>query len=490
MRFERASMTPVFAAAAATPAALRRAAGAFAACTRAAISPLTALMLIPICGAIAYSVELGSWQYMQRSTQNAADSAALAAATNDNTSLVGSEPYYRQEARAVAKRFGFTNGVGGTTVTAAPATCPAGTDSGATCYSATITSKFPVLFSGVIGFKGDTTYGSGRGQTITAYAIATTKGGGGTAPAQYCIRTLQDGATVDLNVNGGPKVDLGGCSIVSDAGMNCNGQPLDNAGYAIMGSGLWSAQHYCSSPAAQNLDYTSPNFKGIPDDPYNSSSYLSNIPQNTCPNYKDNLLSGNQTGTIVVCGNLVVGTKVNNGNNNNCSDINGNKCEKLTLTGNDTKVIVYNGTLKLNGNALLTASGATATIILAGTSTLDASNGTLDIKAPGSSSTSPWKGIAVYQTPPSPAPVAATIAGSNSTINVRGIFYLPRTNLTVSGAVNKDVVGTTCFLLVTNTLNINGGGRIIDRSGCADAGVDMPTVTVGGGATPRERLVQ
>jgi Flp pilus assembly protein TadG len=60
-------------------------------CRKASVAPLTAIMLLPIAGSIAFAVELGSWNYMQRSLQNAADSAAIAAASvNSGAATTGS----------------------------------------------------------------------------------------------------------------------------------------------------------------------------------------------------------------------------------------------------------------------------------------------------------------------------------------------------------------------------------------------------------------
>jgi Flp pilus assembly protein TadG len=67
----------------------------------AAVAPMMALMLIPIVGGVAYAVELGSWQYMQRAAQNAADSAALAAATVDSDTGTTSQIEALAAARAL-----------------------------------------------------------------------------------------------------------------------------------------------------------------------------------------------------------------------------------------------------------------------------------------------------------------------------------------------------------------------------------------------------
>ena len=58
-------------------------------------------------GRCRLSVELGSWQYMHRSAQNAADSAALAAATVNSG---GGSSTAQNEARAAAQKFGSSMG--------------------------------------------------------------------------------------------------------------------------------------------------------------------------------------------------------------------------------------------------------------------------------------------------------------------------------------------------------------------------------------------
>ena len=50
------------------------------ACDAAAIAPLMALTMVPVAGVTAIGVEQGEWYYFQRSMQNAADAAVIAAA--------------------------------------------------------------------------------------------------------------------------------------------------------------------------------------------------------------------------------------------------------------------------------------------------------------------------------------------------------------------------------------------------------------------------
>src|SRR4051812_47920223 len=82
-----------------------------------AISPLLALMVIPLVGSISLAVEVSFWYANQRTLQNAADSAALAAAANKGTT-------YSTEAISVAGQYGIVNGTNEFVVTPAKVTCP------------------------------------------------------------------------------------------------------------------------------------------------------------------------------------------------------------------------------------------------------------------------------------------------------------------------------------------------------------------------------
>src|SRR5438552_18669464 len=100
---------------------------AFAAERCGNVAIVTALSLPVVLGAFGVGAEAASWMAGQRAMQNAADAAAIAAATNASGD-------YDVEARAVAARYGFQNGVGGVTVSASNAApCPAGAT--APCYS-------------------------------------------------------------------------------------------------------------------------------------------------------------------------------------------------------------------------------------------------------------------------------------------------------------------------------------------------------------------
>src|ERR1700720_2886104 len=96
---------------------------------RGAVSVVMGVLMIPLVGALGIGFEVSNWYLKTRGMQNAADAAALAAATNGGAN-------YDVEAKAVAAQYGFVNGANNITVAASnAASCPSG---GNTCYSVTI----------------------------------------------------------------------------------------------------------------------------------------------------------------------------------------------------------------------------------------------------------------------------------------------------------------------------------------------------------------
>ena len=446
---------------------------------RAAISPMFALLLIPISGSIAYAVELGGAQYVQRSAQNAADAAAIAAASN--SSSTGTT--YLMEARAAAKPYGYIDGQGNVTVNSAPVACPTGAPTGSTCYEAVITTTFPLTFSRIIGFLG--TGGTGN-QLINARAVATSAGGGGST--DICVMALSS-TGVSFQSNGGPKPNLSGCSIFSNGSMECAGHNL-GASYGIaVGT---------NGPSNQCGNNTVPGATPITD-PY--SDRADNIPANTCPSLYPSgtypQLPTNGSDPNLPSRNVISGSKNWTGNQQFCGDV--QLSGDVTLNGLETTIVIQNGRLDLHGHKISTASGAAATIVFSGDNgaykhypvnqnfpngTKGAGPATIDIEAPTSGN---WSGVALYQDPALNTGVSFSEAGSDPTWNITGLAYFPKADVGFSGIVNKSAYGSQCFVLVAYTLTINGTAQILANTQCASAG--LPPLTVAVGTSTREKLV-
>jgi hypothetical protein len=139
--------------------------------------------------------------------------------------------------------------------------------------------------------------------------------------------------------------------------------------------------------------------------------------------------------------------------------------------------VIENGQLDTNGNTLQTTSGSGLTVVFTGSnnasSHIPSGGGILDIAAPTSG---PWSGIALYQDPTLTTNVDLSAAGNSPTWNISGMVYLPKSNVTLSGAVSKASNGTTCFGMVVGDITINGTGDIFaNDTGCSAAGLNLPT---------------
>src|SRR6266404_2697602 len=155
---------------------------------RGTVSVMMGFLIIPLVGALGIGFEVSSWYMSGRGMQNAADAAALAAATNGGAN-------YDVEAKAVAARYGFVDGANSITVTASnTATCPGG---GNTCYGVTISGAVPLLVSQVVGYQGDTTLNGAAEKRLNAVAVASP-----TVPAQLCMIALAtSGAAQGIRTN-------------------------------------------------------------------------------------------------------------------------------------------------------------------------------------------------------------------------------------------------------------------------------------------------
>src|SRR6266567_8993185 len=110
---------------------------------RGTVSVIMGLLIVPLVGALGIGFEVSNWYMTGRFMQNAADAAALAAATNGGSN-------YDVEARAVAAQYGFVDGTNNISIAVSnTAPCPGG---GNTCYSVTISGFTPLLLSQVVGF--------------------------------------------------------------------------------------------------------------------------------------------------------------------------------------------------------------------------------------------------------------------------------------------------------------------------------------------------
>lgn len=416
------------------------------------VAMISALAAPVLLGSFGLGTEVASWYANQHSMQNAADSAAIAAATNSSSD-------YATEAKAVAARYGYVDGQNGVAVTASDTVaCPGG---GNACYSVTISKSFPLILAQFVGYSGDTQLAGAPAKQILAKAVAQQS----TIQRPYCLVALgQIGASI--TANGAPQADFSGCNVLANGDADCHGFDLR----ADVGD-----SHGTNSGCGLEQNSNVP----LLADPY--ASQASNIPPNPCNGVypqrplhpadpelpASNLISGNASwGSVVpVCGDLKL-------------------TGPLTISNmsGPTTLVLYNGDLDLNGYTLQTTAGTGLTIIFAGDDNythIPAGDGTLDFAAPTSG---PWSGVAIYQDPALTQGVDLAAAGADPTWNITGLVYMPHATVTFSGIVNKASNGLSCFSLVVSDLRLNGTSAILSHGQCTQAGLILPTNTVPGRA--------
>ena len=416
---------------------------------RGNIAAMMALLIVPLVGVMGVATEAGTWFVIQRSAQNAADSAAVAAATNGTGTSIAANQTYVQEGQGVASNFGFVNGTNSTvvTVTYPDNTVPAKCNS--KCYAVTITRTVPVYLSRIVGW--------GATQAVAARSVAVAQDN----PTKYCLVSLGGGDA--FHINGGNSIDLTGCNVLANGDVTCNGSNASGNATSIT---YLSSNKKCS-PAVQEA-------AAFPD-PY--ASKASSIPANPCGSYwqsggKNNPppvanqinVSQNWSSQPVVsyCGDVVLGNGA---------------LIQITTAGTGTVLVIYNGSLIMNGATLQTLSGSGLTIIFSGTNGggythIPSGGGTLDIQAPTAGG---WHGFAIYQDPALTSGVDLSAAGNSPTWDVSGVIYMPNADLQFSGSVNKSSNGLDCFVLVDSTFQSNGTGAILEHeSQCIQQGVNVP----------------
>lgn len=435
---------------------------------RGGVAVMMGLLFPVLLGVLGLGFEISNWYLKTRSMQNAADAAVIAAASNG-------EDNYNLEAAAVAAHYGFIDGTDSVTVTSDNnAPCPAGATS--PCYSVTISSKVPLYLSQFVGYTGDTTLNGALEKQLTGAAVAVPS----IIQQPVCLLTLSQTAQ-GIRTNGAPNSNFTGCSIMSDSTSTCNGSNLQ-ATYGF----AHGSNDGCGIKQRSEVP--------IVPDPY--LAMAGNIPANTCgsganaypqePTKKNDpqLPSTNRwssakslSGAVQMCGDVQLTADV-----------------VITTPDNLTgaTLVIENGQLDLNGHTLSTANGSALTIVFSGTAgnythaltdNSTGQGGVLNIQAPSSPSAL-FPGVAIYQDPSLKSGVDMTYKGNNPAWDLTGAVYLPNANVTMSGDVNKSSNGADCFVMVANTVLVNGTSNIYAQSpngaGCKQAGLNMPTAQIPG----------
>jgi Flp pilus assembly protein TadG len=355
---------------------------------------LVAFGMVTFLAAAGLAVDMGYMRYEKRLMQSAADSAALAAAIDQNLGEVGMA---NADAQAVATANGFQDGVNNTTVTVSNSPI-----NPANAIRVDIQQVFPSIFMKVMGINTS---------TISAFGVATI------GTSQGCIYALQVGGA-GLTLNAG--INAPNCGIVDNGPLNGAGNITaasagilgSNAGYGGLSAPapLETIAQAAADPLAYvNLAPPAPASPCIPDPMVNAAVTLS---------------EGTYCGiTINAGGNVTF--------NPGLYILNGGTGLVITGTGiaNGVGVSFYNtgtGAFTFNGIGNVTLSASTV--------------GFPNLPA----------GILFYQDP-ADASAADVSEAALGNVELSGTLYFPNAPLTIAGSV----VGTNA-LIVASSITVAG----------------------------------
>ena len=433
---------------------------------RGAVAVIMGVLMVPLVGALAIGFEVSNWFLVTRAMQNAADTAAIAAATNAGSN-------YDVEAKAVAAQYGFVDGSNNVSIAVSnTAACPGGTN---TCYSVTISGFVPLLLSQVVGYQGNTRLNGTYEKSLSSVAVAKP----GTQPQNLCMLALAgSGAAQGIRTNGAPVANMNGCNVMSNTAAQCNGSNLGAGfGFAHGTSGNCGVTPVSNVPVVTDpYAYLASNIPPL--DPTKCPAGTSSYPQESKHGNSYSVAATNQLSTVL----NLVGSTTSISNNILCGDQMLTADTVINTNGGPAVLVIQNGQLDLNGHTLRTSTGSEVTVVFSGTNAYshapadntNGSGGVLDIAAPKSGQ---WSGVAIYQHPSLTSGVDVSAAGNSPTWKISGLVYMPHASVTLKGAIDKATAGKSCLVMVADNFQISGTGGILqtDIGQCAQAGLTMPT---------------
>jgi Flp pilus assembly protein TadG len=379
---------------------------------------LVSFGMITFLAAAGLAVDMGYLRYERRLMQSAADSAALAGATDE---YWGSPGNAQGDAATVATQNGFTNGSNNTTVNVTFPGVNLPNPSLAlvpgTPVQVTISQILPTFFIQVVG---------SNSSTITASATATV------GSSESCMVALQVGG-IGMVVNG--PISAGNCGVV-DNGPLSGGGSITSPSIGVFGVNSFGGG---SSPIAAPMAQPAP-------DPLAYVQSNPPTPASPCNTLAENLTAtsgpaGNGIVTLspdTYCAIIINGASVTFTSGLYILDPQGYTGQtglQILGTGNaiGNNVAFYNAP----GSGPITFSGMGAinfTASATGLSTL-----------PG--------GFLFYQDPGNANAADLSQGGATGKVTLSGILYFPNADLTLSGSLTAEDA-----VVVAQSITINSGG--------------------------------
>lgn len=364
--------------------------------SRGQVLPIVGLALVVLLGIAALAIDVGYWRYNQRIQQTAADSAAIAGASElapQSLSVVTAA------ARQDATLNGFTHdGVNVNVQVNWPY------NANTSEVEVIVGANHPNFFARIFGLNS---------QWVSARAVA-----GVSSYNRDCIVGLSTTSTSVLF--NGSTVNAPRCGIIANNNMTINGATVTAWMIGYAGTHIDNGSTYHSSHPAHALAVSDP----CPTT--TGCAYLKAHPPTTGPCMSPTLYNGLSTATLWpghYCSNVII-----------------NGCTNVVFEPG-----VYDFDNGLTANGVSNVSGSGVTLYNNG-GQLTINGSTMNMTAPSSGNT---QGVLFYQNPADSSPFV--VNGSGGT-GYAGMIYFPSSQITINGTLSS------WLFIVGDTIVINGAG--------------------------------
>lgn len=369
---------------------------------RGQVVPIVALALTVLFGAAALAVDVGYWRYQERLQQSAADSAAIAGASELNFGAGG----VAAAAAHDATLNGFTDDAGVNVNVTVHAPPTSGAYSGNTsAVEVIVEKKQPGFFAKVLGINS---------QWVRARAVGLVS-----TNDRMCIYGLSTSGTAVLF--NGSTVNMPRCGIISNSNMTINGATVTSWAIGYVGTVVDNGNTYPSNSAhPKQALVTSDPCMSVP-----GCAYLKANPPRSGPCLSPTTYNGLATATLQpgrYCVNVII---------NGCTNVVFNPGLYEFDAG-----VTANGVTNVSGSGV-TIYNNSGQIIINGS--------TVNLSAPTTGNT---EGVLFYQNPADNNAFIANGSGGG----YAGMVYFPASQITLNGTLSQ------WLLVVGSTVVINGSG--------------------------------
>jgi hypothetical protein len=376
--------------------------------------PLVAFAMVVLVGCASLAIDVGMWRYQQRLAQTAADSAAVAGATE--LAYTSSLASITTSAQTDAATNGFTSGSGGATVTVNSPPKSGGYAGNTQAVEVIVTKSVPVHFAALFG-QGST--------TVRARAVGLL-----TSANRPCIYALDTDSQAITENNA--TMTLPKCGIISNGGLLFNQGTIDAASIGYAGSTktvnntvFTSAAPKASVPAADPCPLVS------------GCAYLKANPPTSGSCATQTTFNSSSTMTIPP----------------------GIYCSELIIEGGGS-VVFSPGVFTLQQGMVTNGSppsisGSGVTFYVQGGNIIIDGQPSINLSAPSSGNEA---GVLVYQPASNTNQFIINAQSGSSSGGWAGMIYVPGATLILDGQMS------TWMMVVADDITINGTASISDSN--------------------------